>query len=290
MNVLPLVSAFILLFAIGSYAFLHNAKAAFQEKFHYTQALAVERTFANQMQSEKYRLKKGDNQNPQQTKSTNKKETEFISPRDKLRSDNSRNLNIRALAADQGNPRLEEITLTLLKNIYQSTSIYTPNMEREVLNVIVATLKMHPKVKSFAELLTKLPDEQIPLFYKLIKGTQQYDLYTNLGYPALGDFLTIDPAFEKKKPIYFPDASRPVLSALFGKKLSEQIIAEERRKWDAKHEHDNLSQKELEAFLQKNTKNPSDYAPWVGFGDPGEKKSQEIVQSKNSTLQIRINL
>ena len=59
MNILPFVFAFIILFAIGSYTFVHSLKATMQQQFHYKSALAVDRTYASTIQGEIYEKQKG---------------------------------------------------------------------------------------------------------------------------------------------------------------------------------------------------------------------------------------
>ncbi len=289
MNVLPLVSAFIILFAIGSYTFLHSVRAAIQEKFHYTGALAVERTYASKIQNEIYKDQKGKGDDSDEKTEAEKNENiKFKSPRDKRSSYNNRKINIKKLAADQGNPQLEKVVLTLLRQIYGRTGIYTPNLEHEVLATLIATLKLHPSVNSFEELLPKISSGSNALFYKLIKGTQYYELGKDKGYPALGDFLSLEG--KPTKPINFYTAYRPVLSAVFGEKICEQILIEEQRKWEIDHKTKHLSKTELDAFLKKIQQNLSDFEPLLQFSNAVDKTSQEIVQDEKTKMQMRINL
>lgn len=291
MNVLPLVSAFIILFAIGSYTFLHSVKAAIQEKFHYSGALAVERKVASNIQETIYAEQKGkDLDSKEKTESQKNEDLVFTSPRDKISRHSGRKLNIRPLLLQQQDPQLEKVTLTLLKELYENTSIYKKNMEREILATLIATMKVNPSVNHFEELLPKLPESEVPLFYKLIKGTQICKLKTDKGYPALGDFLSIDGKVGKKKPINFYKASRPVLVAVFGEQLAEQIIVEEGRKWAIDHKKNFLTKQELEALLTKYKRNYSEFEPFFYFDSNSAKRTQEVVQDDTSKLQIRINL
>lgn len=288
MNILPLVSAFIILFAIGSYTFLHSVRAAVQEKFHYTGALAVERTFASQIQNEIYKDQKGKGDDSDEKTDSKKNENKkFESPRDDRSKYNNRKINIKKLSAAQGNPQLEKVVLTLLRDIYGQTAIYTPNLEHEVLATLIATLKLHPSVNSFEELLPKISSGSTALFYKLIKGTQDYELRTKKGYPALGDFLSLEG--KPTKPINFYTAYRPVLSAVFGEKICELILIEEQRKWEIDHKTKHLTKAELDAFLKKIQQNLSDYEPLLQFSNSADKTSQEIVKDTSSKMQIRIN-
>jgi hypothetical protein len=164
-------------------------------------------------------------------------------------------------------------------------------MEQEVLNIIINTAKNNPNVQTFEELLAKIPDNKTPLFYKLIKGTQIYDLKAGKGYPPLGDYISLDGKSNKKKSINFYRASRPVLSALFGEKVTELIIAEEKRKWEVDHKKKFLTKEQLQAFLsEKCKKNLSDFESLLYFDSSAQKRTQEVVKSDDSALQIRINI
>ncbi|MBS0629580.1 MAG: hypothetical protein JSS30_05070 [Verrucomicrobia bacterium] len=287
MNILPLVSAFIILFAIGSYAFVHSLRTTAQESFHYKGALAVERRFANQIQKEIYEAQKAKKEEEKEkTESEQNQNKKFVSHRDKFSTQNNRKILIKKLGSD---PQLEKVVLRLLKDIYDQTPIYTTNMEHEVVSVLITAIKQNPSAITFEELLPKLPDSQIPLFYKLIKGTQNYELRkSNSGYPALGDFLTLEG--KSIKPINFYYASRTVLKALFGEKLCEQIIIAEKLKWESDHKAaKHLMQKELDAFFTKINVNYSEYEPLLHFSSGASKASQEIVQDESTKLKVRIN-
>lgn len=291
MNVLPLVSAFLILFAIASYTFLHSVKATIQENFHYKGALAVERTFASTVQENLYKNQKGDKEEKKESDSEKDEEVTFTSHRDSLKFPNSSKLNIRPLFTEEGNKQLEKVALTLLNGLYQNTSIYTKNMEQEVLDVIIHTAKNNPNVQTLEELLTKIPDNKTPFFYKLIKGTQVYHLNTDKGYPPLGDYISLDGKSNKRKSINFYRASRPVLSAVFGEKMTELIIAEEKKKWEVDHKKKFLTKEQLQTFLtEKCKKNLSDFEALLYFDSSSQKRTQEVVKSEDSALQIRINL
>jgi len=289
MNILPLIYGFIILFAIGTYAFVYSLRATIQEKFHYSGAIGVERSFANSVQNEMYKLQKGENLDSSvRTENKKKENAQFLSPRDKFNSKIYQKLNIKSLLIGQGNPALESVALSLIKNMYQATTVYTPGLEHEILDTLIRNLKEHSTITSFETLLPNLSSENYPLFYKLIKGTQSYELKTNAGYPALGDFLTFEPKTHTK-PIHFGSASRSVLEALFGQELTEQIISQERRKWEIDHKHASITKKELEAFLVQHSKNLVDFEPMIEFTSKNAKRSQEVVQDKSTSLQIRIN-
>lgn len=298
MNILPLVSAFIILFAVGSYAFFHSMRAAAEEKFHYSHSLMIDRLYASQIQAGVYKSQKGkrekkekkeEEENDDDDESEKDDSKVFISKRDNGSTKNGCKLNIKTLAAAQSNPLLEKTALALLKDIYEKTVLYKPGLEREILDILTAALKLSPSAASFEELLSKVPDSSIPLFYKLMKGTQQCKLHMKAGYPALGDYLTLERTKEPK-PVNFTSASRPVLTAVFGEKITEQIIIQEKQKWEVDHKQISLTKNELEPFLMnKFQKNISDYEPLLCFNKEADKSPQEIVKELDGDFQLRIN-
>jgi hypothetical protein len=118
-----------------------------------------------------------------------------------------------------------------------------------------------------------------------------YDLKAAKGYPPIGDYISLDGKSNKRKSINFYRASRPVLSALFGEKMTELIIAEEKKKWEVDHKKKFLTKEQLQAFLtEKCKKNLSDFESLLYFDSNSHKRTQEVVKSEDSELQIRINI
>lgn len=284
MNILPLVSAFILLFALGSYTLVHEYHAAMQEKFHYTAALRIQRRWAKCIQAEEFRKLPGKNEETKEKKESEKKGGEYKSPRDRLNPIPESKLNIAALFTQEKDPLLEQITLNLLHRLYELAPFYHPHMEREILDLILATVKENPSIRSCTDLA-----KYHPLFYKLAKGTHKVTLFTDQGYPALGDYISLEEN-ENKKAVQFPYASRAVLLAFFGKEegMVHQLCEVEKGKWEVDHKHHPLTKAELEAFLLQRRKNLSDYEKLLSFSTQKQAPSQYLIQDQPSKIQLKI--
>lgn len=278
MNILPLVSAFILIFGICSYTFFHHFTAAVIEHRHYRGAHKISRTFASRMQRKTFAKIKANNTETQKSAITTS--TVFHSPRDRFNLSPEGKLNISVLLQEGDRPEKEAIFLELIRNLYEYTPHYKPGLENDLLEI----LKQNPKLTSFEELLIDAPQ-----FYKFVKGTHQYSLEKFEGYPALRDFFIID-VKKKSKLINFSYASRPILEAVFGKVLAPQIINEEKHKWESKGKHSPLTQQELEAFLLKKNKNYVKYAPYIFFSGTKHAKTQDVIQEQRSKIQLKIPL
>lgn len=292
MNILPLVSAFLIIFAICSYSFVHNLRTIVEEKVHYSGSFRIQRKFSQSLARHTYTKHKGKNFHSKQTSATPVKEEEasYHSPRDWQRKKPQSKLNIRSLLQPQSNPRLEKIALFLLQDLYYFAPFYKPGLENEILHTLLETLKENENLSKLEMLASKVPEEHFSLFYKLVKGTQSYKLHTTEGYPALGDFITLDKTQETQPPVHFCHASRPLLDAIFGHTLAPLIINEEKHKWEPKHKHLPLTKQELQAFLVNRRLNPSDYEPLFSFSQQSSPPPLEIVYDQESKLQIKIPL
>jgi len=276
MNVLPLVSAFILIFAICSYTFFYNVSAAVQEKTHFQGAHRIQRKFASLVQSKLYTKMKGEKGEAKPTSS--KEQEEFKSPRDHVNLPPEAKLNIRVLLADGDRLKKEAIFLELTRNLYEFTTIYYPGLENDLLE----TLKQNPKITNFDELLPKAPK-----FYKLIKGTHRYKLGRFEGYPALQDFFIFEES-KNGKLVDYCHAARPVLEAVFGKLIAPKIINEEKHKWEQNKKHIPLTKQELEAFLLTISKNIVAYEPFLYFKATRHAQTHEVILDGASRIQLKI--
>ena len=286
MNVLPLVSAFILLFAIGSYTLIHQVRAALQEKEHFSASMNLHRKVVSKMQGKKYKEHKGQNLHPPKLAVQVKTDSTFLSPRDRINPITERKLNISKLKTES-NPKLEKVACDLIFNIYRMSPVYQQNMEEEVVSTLIQMIKANPSINTFEELLPKIPPEKYPLFYKLIKGTQTYELHTNRGIPPLEEFITLETT-KQAKPIDFCYASRALLEVVFDETLAPQIINQEKHKWELEHKHIPLTKQELEVFLLGCRKNFSDYDHLFYFSTTQSKLSKNVIQDNKTKVRIKI--
>lgn len=249
MNLLPLVTTFILLFSIATYSFFHHTQNSLAIKKETSIAFMEQEKRNNAIQKSLYKKQKGKILELKESSSP-KKSKKFKSTRDEFPPTPKQKLSLRPLLTKNPPERLQTIALNLLKNLYQKAPFYHPGWEKQVLEKIMATLKEHPKIDSFEELYAHLPQEELPLFYKLLKGTHHYTLYENKGYPPLPYYLRLD----KKnggKALHVRTAVRPVLEAAFGFPFTLALLQEEKIKQETSEKKESLTKDELEALFLK---------------------------------------
>jgi hypothetical protein len=290
MNVLPLVSAFLIIFAICSYSFVHNVRTIAEEKIHYLGSFRIQRKFTASQANRAYNKQKGKSLHTQPSRQAAASASTYHSPRDWQRKKDESKCNLRALLATIPPERLEEIALTVLRDLYFLAPFYREGLEMQILTTIKKILKEDGDLETFEDLLKKVPDEEFAFFYKLVKGTHRYQVSTTNGYPALGDFFSISPIKENTPPISFSHASRPLLNAVFGPTHAPLIINEEKHKWEEKKRHQPLTKQELEGFLLGKQLNPADYAPLLTFSNRSQSPPLEIIYDEETKLQIKIPL
>ncbi len=276
MNILPLVSAFILIFAICSYTFFYSASAALLEESHFKGAHKIERLFTSRIQRKLFSKIKaqGDENSPQSHISS----TNFHSPRDYFNLPPEAKFNITVLLKEGDRPKKEALFLELIRHLYEFTTVYKPGLECDLLEA----LKKNPKLQTFQELLKETPE-----LYKLVKGTNRYNLGRFEGYPALDDFFIFDKT-KNAKLINYCHAARPILDALFGRTLAPKIINEEKHKWEQNKKHAPLTKQELEAFLLTQNKNITEYEPLLFFSGTRHAQTQDVLHDGTSNIQVKI--
>ena len=274
MNILPLISAFILIFAIGSYTFVHNYLSAYQEKEHFTGAMHLSHQYGRRLQAKEYRKIKGKNLHPKDKKGSDKKreETTYKSPRDRFYPYPDAKLNIRPLLT-ASNPKLEKIFLDLVSSLYN----LTPLKDTEVGPLLLKLIKQSDSIEALHELIELAPENKRTLVYKALKGTQNYELDSNHGYPALGDFIRIGK--EKEKPIHFCHATHALLNVLVGENVTPLIINEEAHKWkENKQKHTPLTKAELGPLLLARDFNLSSIQELLDFKKSKDTLDEEVFE------------
>lgn len=283
MNILPLISAFILFFALGSYALVHEWKASLIEKRFVAAAFGISRQKVSDQQEEAYNNCPGNNLFPQNGRESKKnEEAKFQSHRDKGVHPLGK-LNIAPLFKDNPHPLLKEIALKYLKRIYERTDIYFDNLEKKMLDLIIKLAKDDPSINSFEAIYAKLEREN-PTFYKLIKGTHDYRVCTSRGYPALDDYFCIE--HEWKRPVFFQKAPQILLEVVFGEAFADTIRRAEKARWDKNHKTMSLTKKALDKLMLKERLNPLDYEKFFYFGLKPAPKSQKTYREKGITLKL----
>lgn len=288
MNILPLVTAFLLLFALGAYTLLHQSIATRQEERHLEGAQRLHWRKVSQADRALYKALPA---KPTNTKTEKKpsapKPSPYISPRKKFNLPECAKLNISPLFnQEKQNPLLRKAAIALINRLYSPTLAYRQGIEEEILEVLIKTGMENPKIESFEELFAKIEPNPAP-YYKFIKGTQKYQLYTNIGYPALEDFFTLE---GKRAPILMSHACEPLLIALFGDAFANHLIQKETEIWQKEGKHIPLKKEEIAAlFLEHspNNKNLSDFESILDYKPQDRHLEQLVIYDEKSKILLR---
>ncbi|MCX6989348.1 MAG: hypothetical protein NTZ52_07655 [Chlamydiae bacterium] len=160
------------------------------------------------------------------------------------------------LSAGAESPQIAFMLQSLLEQLYGHTAFIKEAGIDNVFYEIVNLMQINGKKQSSVSELQDLSFEQEPLktlFYKMLKGSGYYDLATQQGHPPLSDFLSIEK--EENHSICFYFASYPVLKAVFGQSLADEIIDKENRKSQIDGARRVLSKEELSELLLASNNN-----------------------------------
>ena len=281
MNILPLVSAFILIFAIGSYTFVHNQLCSIQERQHFFGAISASHKYARTLQSKRYRKIKGENLFPQKPSEGELKETEYKSPRDRDYPYEQAKLNIQSMiGADT--TKLDALFVSFVDHLYQ---FFPEKGTRQPGKLLLKLIKKGKTLSSLEQLLKIVDDQDREFVYKLLKGTQNVNLDQGIGYPALGDYIRIGD--KREKPVHICHAARPLLEILCGPHIAPMIILEEKLKWEPEHKHIPITRDELVPLLLSRDFNLTSIEDFIDFSRKIEVLQEEITEVKG--IKIRHN-
>jgi hypothetical protein len=163
---------------------------------------------------------------------TPKKLTNFSSHRKNELPSHYSKLNIAALIEEDIPPSLlRKSAEKLLAQLYgKKPFIKAAGIENWPQALLTELIKRGKKNLELKDLQDLQPETEPlkTLYYSMLKGSGEYNLETGQGYPPLSDFLSVDP--KERKQIYFCFASYPVLIALLGKDIAEEILQKEKEK------------------------------------------------------------
>lgn len=278
-----------LLFAMGAYTLLQQSIATRQMERHFEGAQRLHFRKIAEGDRALYKaskaVKKGGKEGP---KRVAKKGGTFESPRTQFNLPENAKLNISPLfSKDKPDPLLRKVTLSLLDRLYEPTAAYRKGFEEELLDAMIKAGIENPKIDSFADLFSKLEGD-FSSYYKFLKGTQNYTLFTNIGYPAIGDFLTLQ---TERKPILLASASKPLLIALFGDRFANELLLKEAENWNKEGKHVQIKKEEIEAlFIQHGPtgKNLSDFESLLDYKNREKHLEQQVYLDQKSKIQLRI--
>ncbi|VHO05032.1 hypothetical protein [Candidatus Rhabdochlamydia sp. T3358] len=174
-----------------------------------------------------------------------KRHTEYKSPRLSQALKGSQ-LNLYPLAQEQEprNHPFYTITARLLCLLYP-TILPDNQAACTLLDALIAKAKTLNE-PTLNELMPEDPLLQ-ENYYKMIQGTNQYDIKQKKGIPPLADFLMIH---KKGACCYLCSAHFFVLQAMFGEEFTYAIIAGEKKKWE-RGKTKLFNRQELESLIKQ---------------------------------------
>ena len=252
MNVLPMIFAFLLIFAGISFTFLRDTKSFQILESSFEGYQRTERKVNNALAQKAYRKIKGDPVKKNQKEPAIKTSKEFQSRRAFFPPFENSKCNLAPLFASDQNPKsnhpLYEPIATLLRLLYEK-SVFSKTaqggLEYQILDALLEKAKALETVTDLNELI---PEDKAlqPIYYKLLKGTNVCT--EEKGYPPLSDYFSIQPG---KLPIYLSFAAPQLLEALFGKEIKEFILNKEQKEWESTKKYVYFSKEELQELIQR---------------------------------------
>jgi len=216
----------------------------------------------------------------------NRRAKPFASPREAFNLPQSAKLNIASLLKESPDPYLYEIALRLLGQLYLPTIIYKEEMKSKVLDRLIQAAKSISGTLTWEKLFDAINEER-EFYLKIFKGTQNYQLCTNIGYPALSDFFCIE---ENRAPILIMHASRPLLAAAFGEAAAHRMILAEKEAWQSA-EDSYLKKEKVEEILSQcmpKNRDPQKLQKLVNFGQHSKKTENLIFYDPQSHIQLKL--
>jgi hypothetical protein len=252
MNILPLIISLLLILGISSMTLLSQRISTEWESISYTGYMRAERNTRNAMARKQYKKLKTSPGESKKSGASDSDHSKYVNRREKHPLPELSKLNLAPLIPDSRSVARSlhyETAARLLSSLYQdqlfSQYKFSSGLEYRLLDHLISAIRSQPKETAFTAFF---PDDSLlkEIYYKMLKGT-------NSQYPPLEEYFSIEP--EEKKAIRFHFASKNLLDATFGAKITEEILAIEKQKWedDPKGRQYSLKQGELEALIAKHS-------------------------------------
>lgn len=291
MNILPLVLSLLLIFAFTSYNLLQQRIATKWEETSYRSFMTVERKLRSKWERLLFKEAAKDTKEKKTVKKRQTTKHFFESPREKQKKSDLSKLNLAPLMAKPKpsfHAGLYETAAQLIRELYEdkifSQVPMSEQLEYRILDALIEQGMQIPENTSLAQLF---PDDPLlkDVFYKMLKGTNTYQLSAHKGIAPFSDFFLIDPA-ATSKPIHFSFASKELLIAVLGKKNTISVMEEEKKKWEEEQKIHTLSKPELETVLMNNRSNLSDFEDLFDFAKVA--KGSKYITSEDKTTGINL--
>lgn len=189
---------------------------------------------------------------------------------------------------------LYEVAASLLHTLYGHAQFVRDyqdqNWAKQLLNTLIEKGKNQERELSFLDLMPQDPSLQL-LYYKMLKGTGNYDLAKKQGYPPLSDFFILSDS--DAKPIYVCFASYPLLFSLFGEEITQKIIEIEQDKAKEDGKRHTITKKELTELItakKPKGKNLVDFEPLLSYSKKTLSLSSLNYLDEPSGVQVQISM
>jgi|GEM_PF-1473071 len=158
----------------------------------------------------------------------------------------SSKFNLWPLVQDKHSPLskiLYDKAVRLIEILYQKESFYQKFHDPELAKKILDAMLENKGEKSLVSLFPKDPILK-KIYYQMMQGT-------NTKYPSLREFFKIEEC-SKNAPIQFHYASTPVLMAILGKTLGQEVLRSEKEKQKTQNRGTTLTKQQMQQLLLKN--------------------------------------
>lgn len=263
MNILPLIFTFLIILSCIAFTFLREVKSVFLVENSLNGFNRAERVVNNAIVQKAYRNIKGEAiaKKESNSKKGKKKDKGYVSKRSSYPPLDSSKFNLGPLVHHEGELRLHplyEMLAEFFRLLYKDRLFAKmPNAEKieyRMTEALIKKARKFPEIENLAELY---PDDPMlaKVFYKMLKGTNQYD--RKQGIPPLADFISLN---KEKTSASLSFASPILLEAFFGDEIAEQILQEEKKKWEDTNKYYYFSKEDLQAALMKNPARASSFS------------------------------
>lgn len=241
MNVLPFILTFIFIFGMFSISYLENYRSFHSEQQTYLTSMESLRICRNKQElrnyeaaQEKSKRKKG---TKRKEKGENKKSINAYD-REKYFGTTLSKVNLSPLLNEKENETLYTTALRYFQKIYGHVHFikdekFAKKIFDAFLNQAKSKWKLNQKVYDFPELYPEDPKLHFA-YYKILKGTQSYDISKGKGYPPLSDLFLLENPIFVTKPINFYHIPYGLIEVLYGEKIMERIRDAEQTKKSSK--------------------------------------------------------
>ncbi|MGE0670132.1 MAG: hypothetical protein AB7H48_08805 [Parachlamydiales bacterium] len=292
MNILPLIIGFIIVFSCLSMTFFKESRSITIAERSIGAAFRIETQLHNRLALRSYASKAHVNR----SKSNGVKKTKpaYYSMRAISPPLEESKLNISALfddtVIDVHHHPLYPIAAELIRTLYEGSVLLPEKVQKGWEKAILDAMIAKGKKNSQRERLTDLfPDDSAlqATYYKMLKGTNQFELGAKKkGIAPLGNFLSMRTE-KKENAIHFCFASAPLLQAAFGSKITDKLLAEEKKQWDATGKRYLSSKEDLQELLLQDAALANlitQLEPFLSFRKQIPRKSQIAGSDKATGL------